>query len=93
MNVFPYIGIKDVICVSLSGDNLKLAYAKISPTHKELVDLVSYKIQGLSDEEITKSIRSSLNSLKLSSPEVIIIVPSQQNSFSGPFFRTGLSSH
>ena len=76
MNVFPFIGIKDVICVSLSGDNLKFAYARISPTRKELVDLVSYKIQGLSDEEITKSIRSTLGSLKLLSPEVIIIVPS-----------------
>jgi len=76
VNVFPHIGIRDVVCVSLSGDNLKLAYAKISPTRKELVDLVSYEIQGLSDEEITKSIQSSLTSLRLSSPEVIIIIPS-----------------
>ena len=76
MNVFPKIGIRDAICVSLSGDNLKLAYAKISPTRKELVDLVSYEIQGLSDEEIIKSIRSSLDSLKLSSPDVTIIIPS-----------------
>ena len=76
MNVFPHIGIRDVVCVSLSGDNLKLAYAKISPTRKELVDLVSYEIQGLSDEEITKSIQSSLASLRLSSPELIIIIPS-----------------
>jgi len=76
VNVFPQIGIRDVVCVSLSGDNLKLAYAKISPTRKEIVDLVSYEIQGLSEEEITKSIKSSLNSLKLSSPEVIIVVPS-----------------
>ena len=76
MRVFPHIGIKDVISVSLSGDNLKLAYAKVSPTRKELVDLVSYEIQGLSDEEITKSIRSSLDSLKLSAPEVIVTVPS-----------------
>jgi len=74
MNVFPHIGIKDVICVSLSGDNLKLAYAKISPTRKEIVDLVSYEIQGLSDEDITSSISSSLNSLKLTSPEVIISI-------------------
>ena len=74
MSVFPHIGIRDVVCVSLSGDNFKLVYAKISPTRKEIVDLVSYEIQGLSDEEITKSIQSSLNSLKLSSPEVIIIV-------------------
>ena len=76
MSVFPHIGIRDMICVSLSGDNLKLAYAKISPTKKELVDLISYEIQGLSDEEITKSVRSTLDSLKLTSPEVIIIVPS-----------------
>jgi len=76
VSVFPHIGIRDVVCVSLSGDNLKLAYAKISPTRKELVDLVSYEIQGLSDEEITKSIQSSLTSLRLSSPEVIIIIPS-----------------
>lgn len=76
MKVFPHIGIKDMVCVSLSGDNLKLAYAKVSPTRKELVDLVSYEIQGLSDEEIVKSIRSSLDSLKLFSPEVIVTIPS-----------------
>ncbi|MCK5012454.1 MAG: pilus assembly protein PilM [Candidatus Omnitrophica bacterium] len=76
MRVFPHIGIKDIICVSLSTDNLKLAYAKISPTRKELVDLVSYEIQGLSDDEITKSIQSSLDSLKLYEPEVIVTVPS-----------------
>jgi len=76
VKVFPHIGIKDIICVSLSGDNLKLAYAKVSPTRKELVDLVSYEIQGLSDEEITKSVRSSLDSLKLFAPEVIITIPS-----------------
>jgi len=76
VSAFPHIGIKDVVCISLSGDNLKLAYARISPTRKELVDLVSYEIQGLSDEEITKSIRSSLDSLKLASPEVIITIPS-----------------
>jgi len=76
MKVFPQIGIRDLVCISISGDNLKLAYAKISPTRKELVDLVSYEIQGLSDEEITKSVRSTLDSLKLQSPEVIVMVPS-----------------
>jgi len=76
VNVFSHIGIKDIISISLSGDNLKLAYAKISPTRKEIVDLVSYDIQGLSDEDIVKSIRASLDSLKLSSPEVIITIPS-----------------
>ncbi len=76
MKVFPKIGIKDILCVSLSGDNLKFAYERVSPTHRELVDLVSYTIQGLSDEEITKSVQSTLNSLKLSSPEVIVMVPS-----------------
>ena len=47
MRGFPHIGIKDIIGVSLSGDNLKLAYARVSPTRKEVVDLVSYEIQGL----------------------------------------------
>jgi len=76
VSVFPHIGIRDIVCVSLSGDNLKLAYAKVSPTRKEIVDLVSYEIQGLSDEEITNSIRTSLDSLKLLDPEAIIIIPS-----------------
>lgn len=75
MRGFPHIGMKDIIGVSLSGDNLKLAYARVSPTRKEVVDLVSYAIQGLSDEEIVKSVRSTLNSLKLASPEVIVTIP------------------
>lgn len=76
MKVFPPIGIKDIVCISLGGDNLKLAYGRISPTRKEILDLVSYEIQGLSDEEITKSINASFRSLKLVSPEVIIVIPS-----------------
>ena len=76
MSVFPQIGIRDLVSVCLSGDNVKLAYARISPTRKEMIDLVSYDIQGLSDEDITKSIRSSLAALKLHAPEVIVMVPS-----------------
>ncbi|HQQ89376.1 MAG TPA: pilus assembly protein PilM, partial [Oscillospiraceae bacterium] len=60
----------------MSADNLKLAYAKISPTRKEIVDLVSYEIQGLSDEDVIKSVRSSMESLKLYAPEAIVTVPS-----------------
>ena len=76
MKVFPQIGIRDLVSVCLSGDNVKLAYARLSPTRKEIIDLVSYDIQGLSDEEITKSIRTSLAALKLHAPEVIVTVPS-----------------
>lgn len=76
MKMFPQIGIHDLVSVCLSGDNVKLAYARISPTRREIIDLVSYDIQGLSDEEITKSIRTSLTALKLSAPEVIVTIPS-----------------
>ena len=76
MKVFPQIGIRDLVSVCLSGDNVKLAYARISPTRKEMIDLASYEIQGLSDEEITKSIRTSLTALKLHAPEVIVMIPS-----------------
>jgi Tfp pilus assembly PilM family ATPase/Tfp pilus assembly protein PilN len=76
MKVFPQIGIHDLVSVNLSGDNVKLLYARSSPTRKELIDLVSYEIQGLSDEEITNSLRTSLNTLKLHAPDVIVTVPS-----------------
>src|SRR3989338_4033532 len=76
MKVFPQIGIRELVSVCLSGDNVKLAYARISPTRKEMIDLASYEIQGLSGEEITKSIRTSLTALKLHAPEVIVMIPS-----------------
>lgn len=75
LNVFSHIGGRDTVCLNVSGDNLKIAYGKIYHTRKELIDLASYKIQGLSDDEIVKVIRTSLENLKLTNPQVILVIP------------------
>lgn len=75
-NVFSKIGGRDVVCLNLSGDNLKLAYGKFYHTRRELLDLASYKIQGFSDAEIAHTIKTSLEGLQLNNPQVIVVIPS-----------------
>lgn len=74
-NVFSQFGGREAVCLNLSGDSLKIAYGKLYHTHKELLDLASYKIQGASNDEIAAIIKNSLESLRLNNPEVIIVIP------------------
>ncbi len=73
-SVFSQLGLREVIYVNLSSDNLKFAYARITPKKKEIINLSSYNIQGLPDEDISKIVKTYLTSLKLKEPEVINII-------------------
>ncbi len=75
LKALPQLGSQDVVCLNLSGNSLKLAYAKVSPARKEVVSLASCGIQGLSDDDISKVIWTSLNNLKIKKPDVITIIP------------------
>ncbi len=75
LNVFSHLGGRDVVSLNLSSDNLKIAYGKFYHTRKELMDLASYKIQGLVEEEVSNIIKTSLENLKLTSPKIILVIP------------------
>lgn len=76
LNVFSHLGGRDVVSLNFSGDNLKIAYGKFYHTRKELMDLASYKIQGLSAEEVSHLVKTSLENLKLNTPKIILVIPS-----------------
>lgn len=75
LHFLSQIGGRDVICLNLSGETLKVAYGKAYQTRRELLDLASYKIQGLPDEEIADAVRKAFEALKLTNPKVIVVVP------------------
>jgi Tfp pilus assembly PilM family ATPase/Tfp pilus assembly protein PilN len=74
LKMFPQVSGKDIICLNLSSDILKLAHAKVFPKKREIVSLSSCGIQGLPELEVSKIIRTSLDNLKLKDPEVINII-------------------
>jgi len=74
IKMFPQLGNKDFVCLNLSSDILKLAYTKVTPKKKEISSLVSYSIQGLPDEEISKIIKTSVENLRIKDPQVINVI-------------------
>lgn len=74
LKMFPHLSSKDVICLNLSSDILKLACSRVSSKRKEIFSLSCREIKGLPDEEISKIIKTSLNNLKLNNPEVINVI-------------------
>lgn len=66
---------KEMVCLNLSNDRLKLGCIRIAPTKRELIDLASYEVAGLSDDEIARTIKTFIDNLKLKSPEIIVVVP------------------
>jgi Tfp pilus assembly PilM family ATPase/Tfp pilus assembly protein PilN len=75
LKVLPQLGNRDLVCLTMSGNSLKLAHASISPTRREILNVARCDIQGLSDDDIARVIRTSFDNLKLKTPEVINIIP------------------
>jgi len=73
----PLFGIvnRELVGIIFSGDSLKLTHARISPNRREVLDILSHNIGGLSDEDIVKTIRKSLSELKPKNPDIIDIIP------------------
>lgn len=62
---------KELVCVEFSSDKLKLARIKGLPNKREITDLIVKDIQGLSDSDISKVIRTSLNEIGAKVPYLI----------------------
>lgn len=74
LKMFPQMSSRDVVCINLSSDILKLACSRISSKKSEIFSLASREIKGVSDEDLSRIIKTSFESLKLEDPEVITIV-------------------
>jgi len=67
---------RDLVGVNLSGNILKVAHIKFSPNKKEVVDLLSRDITGMTDIDISKAIQDSVSGFKANRVDIIDIIPS-----------------
>lgn len=77
--IFPVnLGIKpkELIGIDLSANFLKIAQVKILPNKKELVELSSRRILGLSDDELARLVAMYFSGLKTKNPSIINVIPS-----------------
>ncbi|MCX5694081.1 MAG: pilus assembly protein PilM [Candidatus Omnitrophica bacterium] len=68
---------QEFVGINFSGNNLKISHVKVSPSKKEIVNLLNLDVTGLSDLDITKNIQVAIGALKGKKIEVIDIVPTQ----------------
>ncbi len=70
-------GTRDLVAVDMNGDSLKLLYMKSIAGKKTLESLVTKSIIGMSDQDLAGALKTEINRLKLKSPEIISVVPTQ----------------
>jgi Tfp pilus assembly PilM family ATPase len=70
------IGRRDILAIEFSANNVKIVHIKIFPNKRELARIFCRDISGLSDLEVSRSIRSCVNELQVKNPEVINVIPS-----------------
>lgn len=73
---YPAIARHDILTVELSSNHLKTAHIKMSSNKGELERVFYKDISGLSDLDISRLIRGSVNELQIKKAEVINIIPS-----------------
>ncbi|MFC1666927.1 pilus assembly protein PilM [Candidatus Omnitrophota bacterium] len=67
---------QELIGIDFSSDYLKLAHLKSSRIKKEIVNILSHNISGLTDDDISKIAADSFERLKVKNPVVLNIIPS-----------------
>jgi len=74
---FAQVPGKDIIGLDFNGNSLKVVHLKSSLNKKELLNIIDRNISGMSEEDISKQIASSLRELKVKDPLILNIVPPQ----------------
>jgi type IV pilus assembly protein PilM len=70
------MGNRELIGIDLSTDNLKIAHFKIYPNNKrELIEILTRNLGGLSDDDISKTIQTCIKELKVKNPIFSIAIP------------------
>ena len=67
---------KDLVAVDLSSYDLKIAQMNISPARREIINLATYNIRNLSEDDISKIIKQILKDLQITKPRVLVVIPS-----------------
>lgn len=77
VKLIPKKGQPDFIGFELNDDYAKLAHVHITKMKREVVDLISREVRGLSDDDISAFIKQTLTDLRIQAPRVYLIVPLQ----------------
>lgn len=77
LNRFSRIHNQDLIGIDLSVNDLKIVHVRSSFNKKELANILTYGINGLSDRDISKLIKDSFNRLNVKKPTVIGVLSSR----------------
>ncbi|MBN1913545.1 MAG: pilus assembly protein PilM [Candidatus Omnitrophica bacterium] len=75
MNPLSGLGGHEFVGVDVSGNSLKLAYARRSGVKLEIVTLLSQATSGLSDSDIVRLLAGSYSKLKVKNPTVVSVIP------------------
>jgi Tfp pilus assembly PilM family ATPase len=67
----------DLIGLDLSSANLKICHIRVTPSKKELVSAVVRNTNGLSEDEIAKSVLLATRGFKLKKPHYVLCIPAQ----------------
>ncbi len=66
---------KEQVGIDLGGNHLKFARVIVHANRRELVDVAHRDVTGLSDEDISKAVRATIEGLKANEPEVVVTIP------------------
>lgn len=67
---------RELLGIDFSGNNLKLARARISSNKRILVNVVNRDIKGLTDDAISKVIKDAVSELDIQNARIVNIIPS-----------------
>ncbi len=75
-NSFSGMANRELVGIELSTNNLKIAHLKIYPNKRELIEVSSQSLSGLSDDDISKAVQACIRALKIKKAVISITIPS-----------------
>lgn len=70
------MAVKDLVGIDFSADKLKIAVIRVTPTKRELINVVTTDIVGMEDGDISKVIKGAVSKFKIRDPQVVNAIPS-----------------
>ena len=68
---------QDLLGFDLNEESLKIAHVRVTHLKREVVNLVSHSVRGMSDEDIAGFLTRTLADFKITNPRTFITVPLQ----------------
>ena len=66
---------KEQVGIDLGGNHLKFARVIIHANKRELVNIAHRDVTGLSEEDISKAVKTTIEDMKANEPEVVVTIP------------------